>query len=272
MIADGLMVAGAGAGNIDPFGREAQYAWSENLGWLNAQPLGRSGPGLQVDDFEVTGWMWGENIGWVSASCKNTSSCDRVEYGVRNDRDGILSGEAWGENLGWIRFRPLFGGVRIDPATGEWSGTAWAENGGWINFEFLVSGTNRIQTGWTCNGEGPPPSGVPELTVSSTVPSGGSVLLSWGPAASATGHDIIRGDLARLRATGGDFRQATTGCLRDNYTMTDLVDAGTLSPGEGIWYLVRDINCTADGPYDTAGAGQAAPRDAGIDASSNSCP
>lgn len=265
------------AENVDPDGAEAQYAWGENLGWFNAQPFGRGGPGLQVEDFELTGWLWGENTGWISASCKNTDSCDRIEYGVWNDGQGNLSGFAWAENLGWVNFRPATGGVQIDPETGLWDGTAWTENGGWINFGFAVSDTNRIRTGWTCSPTTPPPGGVPLLTVAKTLPApdgtdAGHVVLSWSPAAGGSGTDVIRGDLMRLRATDGDFGDATDACLRGHSTMTELIDTDAVALDASAWYLVRDVNCATAGTYDTAGAGLAAPRDAGIALSGNDCP
>jgi len=95
----------ATAENIDPGGDGSQYAWGENIGWLNAEPSGNGGPGLQVTDSALTGWIWGENIGWVSLSCQNTSSCSANSYGVTNDGKGNLSGFAWAENIGWISFQ-----------------------------------------------------------------------------------------------------------------------------------------------------------------------
>src|SRR5262245_37800310 len=101
------------AENIDPGEIGEQYAWGENVGWLNAEPLGNGGPGVEVEDFALTGWMWGENIGWVSLSCENTATCTSTGYGVTNDGLGSLGGYAWGENVGWIRFDPL-GAPMID--------------------------------------------------------------------------------------------------------------------------------------------------------------
>ena len=106
------------AENIDPDADDSQVVWAENLGWINAEPLGDGGPGVQVDDFELTGWMWGENVGWISLSCKNTSSCDATSYGVLNDGGGVLSGFGWSENVGWISFAPVGAGVTIDPTSG----------------------------------------------------------------------------------------------------------------------------------------------------------
>jgi hypothetical protein len=79
------------------------------VGWINARPQGAGGPGMQVDDFELTGWLWGETIGWISLSCQNTSSCGVNDYGITNDGKGNLSGRAWGEHLGWINFRTSSG-------------------------------------------------------------------------------------------------------------------------------------------------------------------
>ena len=80
------------AENIDPLGDESQYAWAENAGWINAEPSGEGGPGVDVGDFELTGWIWGENIGWISMSCKNRNTCDTVEFGVQNDGAGNTNG------------------------------------------------------------------------------------------------------------------------------------------------------------------------------------
>jgi len=90
------------AENIDPNNNGSQYAWGENVGWLNAEPLGEGGPGVQVEELKLTGYIWAENIGWISLSCENTSSCSQVDYGLTNDGAGVLTGYAWGENVGWI--------------------------------------------------------------------------------------------------------------------------------------------------------------------------
>ncbi len=123
------------AGNIDPGDDGSQYAWGENVGWINFEPS--QGEGVTVTDSSVTGKAWGENIGWINLS--------HASGGVVNDGDGNLSGYAWGENVGWINFGPTNAGVRIDPATGVFSGKAWGENIGWINFAPAGKG---IKTSW----------------------------------------------------------------------------------------------------------------------------
>ena len=130
------------AENIDPDNDGSQFAYAENVGWVNAEPSGDGGPGVQVGDSELSGWMWAENVGWISLSCENTLSCGTADYGVNNDGNGILSGYAWAENVGWLSFScentsscgAANYGVTINPATGEFSGFAWGKNIGWISF------------------------------------------------------------------------------------------------------------------------------------------
>jgi len=126
--------------NIDPYDVNAQYAYCENIGWINFEPnVADPNAGAQVSSSKITGFIWAENIGWLSLSCENTGSCGTVDYGVVNDGVGNLSGYAWGENIGWINFDPQVSGdpnnygVKID-SDGNFSGWAWGENIGWINF------------------------------------------------------------------------------------------------------------------------------------------
>lgn len=125
--------------NIDPQEDASQYAYGENVGWLNAEPGGNGGPGVTVTDTTVTGYMWGENIGWINLSPASYG-------GVANDGTGNLSGYAWGENVGWINFKPNLGGVTIDNQ-GNFDGWAWGENIGWIHFQNL-SIPYKVQTAW----------------------------------------------------------------------------------------------------------------------------
>ncbi|MDD2732810.1 MAG: PKD domain-containing protein [Desulfuromonadaceae bacterium] len=125
-------------GNMDPGDAGCQYAWAENMGWINFKPSW--GPGVTVIDSAVTGMVWGENIGWI-----NLGNPDTGFVGVTNNGRGVLSGSAWSENIGWINFKPNQGpGVTIG-ADGKLSGQAWGENIGWINF----SGANScVKTAW----------------------------------------------------------------------------------------------------------------------------
>jgi hypothetical protein len=148
------------AENIDPLDAGEQYAWAENVGWLNAEPANCSDCGVEVTDDDLTGYMWGENIGWVNMSCQNNGTCGGPagNWGVTNDGAGNLSGYAWGENVGWISFSdtdPVTYGVTIDPVSGSFSGYAWGENIGWISFSDDDPVEYGVVTSWT----GPAPVG-----------------------------------------------------------------------------------------------------------------
>ena len=144
------------AENIDPDYDDSRYAYGENVGWLNLEPEGDGGPGVEVGDLELTGWIWAENLGWVSLSCVNTDSCGVNNYGVVNDGVGNLSGYAWGENVGWINFAPTGGGVYID-ACGDFNGAAWGENTGWISFRSDGDTPFKVMTYWTSPVDDIPP-------------------------------------------------------------------------------------------------------------------
>lgn len=135
-------VSAWGQETIDPDGDGSQYAWSENTGWINAEPGGDGQFGIRIEIPHVTGWLWGENVGWISLSCATTASCGLVDYGVELLGTGAFTGWAWAENVGWISFScentgscaTADYGVFVDFATGELSGRAWSENVGWIGF------------------------------------------------------------------------------------------------------------------------------------------
>ncbi|MDL2122046.1 MAG: hypothetical protein LWX51_02960, partial [Deltaproteobacteria bacterium] len=124
-------------GNIDPNNDGSQYAYAENVGWINFKPS--FGPGVTMTDSAVTGYAWGENIGWINLS--------PTKGGVVNDGAGNLSGYAWGENVGWINFAPTTGGVTID-VQGNFDGWAWGENIGWIHFQNPSSPSYIVKTAW----------------------------------------------------------------------------------------------------------------------------
>ena len=131
------------AENIDPDNDDSQFAWGENVGWLNFDPC--QGPGVTVMEDYLTGFIWAENIGWINL--------DPCYGGVVNDGDGILSGFAWGENVGWLNFDPCVAGdpnhygVRTDCA-GNFYGWAWGENIGWVLFQASAPVEFKVKTAW----------------------------------------------------------------------------------------------------------------------------
>lgn len=261
-------VAAAGT-NIDPGNDGSRYAWSENLGWINAKPLGDGGPGLEVRDFAVTGYAWSENAGWISFSCENTGSCAAARWGVTNDGHGHLAGYAWAENAGWIDIGALFAGVSIDPATGEFAGHAWGENVGWIAFAADGAAPFRLRTAWRCFPVPVPPAGAIALFLDRA---GESIGLEWNAVPGASAYDVQRGSLLRLAASGGDFAVATEACESRKQPGTALVTSSDSTPGAGSWYVVRAANCGGAGSFDDDGPGLARSRDPGIAASPEHCP
>lgn len=126
------------AENIDPDEDNSQYAYGENVGWLNFEPnIVDPNVGATVSSEKLTGFVWAENIGWINLDPNDADP----NTGITNDGAGNLSGFAWGENVGWLNFDPNVPGdsndygVTID-SEGDFDGWAWGENIGWIHFRF----------------------------------------------------------------------------------------------------------------------------------------
>ena len=116
----------------------AKTAWGENVGWVNAAPIGT---GIAVHFDGEAGWLsgcaWGENVGWIKFGSDMGgpyANGTATDWGVNVNASGALSGYAWGENIGWISFNTSSGGVTVDLAGGTFAGRAWGENVGWITF------------------------------------------------------------------------------------------------------------------------------------------
>jgi len=110
----------------------------------------------------------------------------------------------------------------------------------------------------------------PGVTPTLTMPNSGQV--TWTAIAGARGYDMVAGYLSLLRDSGGDFSQATIGCVLNDTPETSWTFFGAPPVGNGYWFLVRDVFCGGNGTFDSLGAGQVAPRDPGIDASGRGCP
>ena len=116
----------------------------------------------------------------------------------------------------------------------------------------------------------PAPSGHPLLTETR---SDTDAVLSWTAVSGATGYDIVKGSLAGLLDSGGDFTTSTTSCLGRGMTTTTIVDIPVPAAGNGWWHLVRAANwCSGSGSYDEGAPSQIGSRDAEIEASESGCP
>jgi hypothetical protein len=107
-----------------------------------------------------------------------------------------------------------------------------------------------------------------EVSLLQVAPAG----LSWTALGIADAYDVIAGDLATLRATGGDFTAATGACLADDQAGTTHPGAADPVPGEGTWFLVRGVAGAVGLSLDTFAPGQAGSRDAEVAASASACP
>ena len=98
--------------------------------------------------------------------------------------------------------------------------------------------------------------------------------IQWEVVPGTTGYDLVRGDLASLRNTLGDFTAATQTCVLNGQPVTSYTHSTdpALSPGEGYWYLSRTRDVIGEGTFDGGYSSQEGRRDAEIEASGVSCP
>jgi len=116
------------------------------------------------------------------------------------------------------------------------------------------------------------PTAIPSVTFSFLPPPFNSLVLGWGGISGATGYDVVRGDLALLRSSGGDFKVAVLACLGNDQASTSESDLITPAVGGGFFYEVRAENCGGAGTYDSGGHGQQGSRDAEIAQAAAACP
>jgi N-acetylneuraminic acid mutarotase len=95
--------------------------------------------------------------------------------------------------------------------------------------------------------------------------------LAWSAEPSADRYDAIKGDLAALTASGGDFSSSLVTCLEEG-TDRSAEDAAPVPAGGGFFYLVRAQAECKSGSYVGGGAGELPGRDAEIEAAGAGCP
>ena len=67
-----LCFSNAYAGNLDPNKNGLQYAYGENIGWINFETnIAEPNVGATVTDSNFTGFIWAENIGWINFGLAN---------------------------------------------------------------------------------------------------------------------------------------------------------------------------------------------------------
>lgn len=111
-------------------------------------------------------------------------------------------------------------------------------------------------------------------TVSGVSLTASATEMTWGAVFGATGYDVVRGDLATLRSTAGDFAAATQACVLNGQpdgSYNHAMDPA-LAAGQGYWYLSRTRDAVGKGTFDSGHSSQAGLRDGEIEASGVSCP
>ena len=83
---------------------------------------------------------------------------------------------------------------------------------------------------------------------------------------------MVRGDLAALRSSGGNFTTSSITCVADNQAATAVAVTDAVPVGAGNFYLVRGVNACAAGTYDSGAPSQIGSRDAEIAAAALACP
>ena len=99
----------------------------------------------------------------------------------------------------------------------------------------------------------------------------GGTRFNWTSPLSSSFHDLVRGDLGTLRATGGDFAVSTSACGgNDLARSTFLLSEASPAEGAGFFYLLRGTSLQCRGTFDDATP--ILSRDAGVASSDSSCP
>lgn len=98
---------------------------------------------------------------------------------------------------------------------------------------------------------------------------GGVRSLHWTAVAGAASYDLVRGDVAALLLSHGDFSGAL--CLGSALPGASWPDGADPARGTAFWYLVRARNGAGTGTWDDAG-GLARSRDASLAAAAGTCP
>ncbi len=109
------------------------------------------------------------------------------------------------------------------------------------------------------------PADTPTLDVRASV-------VAWSAVGGAMSYDLVRGGLAALGASGGNFATSTTTCLGSALPGNSIPYTETPPSGDGFFLLARARGCGGAGSYDSGAEGQAGSRDAGVNASAGACP
>jgi hypothetical protein len=115
----------------------------------------------------------------------------------------------------------------------------------------------------------PVPTGVPLMYGTKLVDN--TIVLNWSATPDTSYYDMVKGSLAALRGSGGNFSNSQ--CQQNDNPMAQGWDVPVAPPGDGTWYLVRPVNaCSGNGSFDSPSPPQQGSRDAELAGSPSACP
>jgi hypothetical protein len=93
---------------------------------------------------------------------------------------------------------------------------------------------------------------------------GANAVLSWAAVPGASAYDIVSGDLTELRSAKSYQFLSQAFCVGDDLPGPTFTSSSNPSPGNGIWWVMRPLNCAGDGTYNSESPGQAVDRNTQI--------
>jgi hypothetical protein len=93
---------------------------------------------------------------------------------------------------------------------------------------------------------------------------GANAILSWNAVPGASAYDIVSGDLTELRGAGSFQFLSQASCVGDDLAGPTFSSSSNPSSGNGIWWVMRPLNCAGDGTYNSGSPAQAVDRNTQI--------
>jgi hypothetical protein len=273
---------------MQSFSLDSDPGWTTTGGWAFGHPIGGGSRGADPTSGHTGGNVYGYNLagdysdgmGEESLTSAPIDCSDKVRVqmsyhrwlGVEGSASDGAAIQASRDGMAWTT---LWSNPSYLISDGEWqletvdlSPVADYRSEVYLRWVMGPSDETVTYPGWNIDdieitGVDAPPT--IELTVDKE-------LISWSSMAGATGYDLLRGDLALLRSSGGDFTQATTDCLVNDESGNSLPYSDDPDPGEAHWFLVRGDSGAQVRTWESFFMSQVGLRDDEIAAAAINCP
>lgn len=233
IISSGFLSSKSTAGSLNA--KFGDYAWSENIGWIDFQPKNSSGVplgGVSIDSSgNVIGYAWSENIGWIrfgglgnfptgpgtvaanakivgsdligwARACSGMYKTSMTESHITCDGNENSRTDGWD---GWISLGGTNYGVKLNSTNDAFSGYAWGSDViGWINFTLSLSSVDI------------------DITADDAVVfKGGSTIIRWSaPGATNCSLNKVESGLSTTLSPSATSGSVTSGPLIKETTFT----------------------------------------------------